>query len=81
MGPAILTLGEEEGAQAAQRMQHRNQLYAHLCLQGLGGGGKGWEPLVGNAESNCLYNTEVSLISVIGGYKSAIPGLVVLGSI
>jgi hypothetical protein len=33
------------------------------------GVGGGWEPLTGNAEANCLYNTEFSLVSVIQGLR------------
>jgi hypothetical protein len=35
----------------------------------------GWEPLAGNAEANCLYNTEVSLVSVIRGLQHGLVGV------
>ena len=68
MGSAILTLEEGEGVTpgCCRRTQRRNQLSAHLVCCRLEGG---WEPLVGNTEANCLYNTEVSLVSVIWGLQ------------
>ena len=68
MGSAILTLEEGEGVTpgCCRRTQRRNQLSAHLVCCRLEGG---WEPLVGNTKANCLYNTEVSLVSVIRGLQ------------
>jgi hypothetical protein len=40
---------------------------------GWGGGGRRWEPLEGNTETNCLYNTEVSLVSVNCGVTTGPP--------
>jgi hypothetical protein len=66
-----LKIGEREGAPGCcRRKQPRNQLCAYrACHGGEGVAEGGWEPLVGNTEANCLYNTEVSLVSVIRGLK------------
>jgi hypothetical protein len=60
-----LELGEVEGALGCQ-----NSCLYIMLASGVGMRvGEGWEPLVGNAEANCPYNSEVSLISVIRGYN------------
>jgi hypothetical protein len=64
MGPAILMLGEGEGAWTAQRTQNRNQLSEYHASLG-GGGGVGRK--MGASGRECRGNTEVSLVSVIPG--------------
>ena len=72
MGPVIVTLGEEEAAQSAAGGCSTETSYLCIVLSmGWREDGSFWGR-AGNAEANCLYNTEVSLVSVIQGLQQYI---------